>query len=190
VTAARSVPADPYGAKERHRVRALAQVRAASHLTRSHPELYRQWYRQALAQVRAQAPGLPAEQAHRRASRQARAQLQGRYPNEYEARFEAELAALRPAEPVELDRVERTLAAKARLRALLWLADQHPDLAHQRFQAEAARLPLRVADRVPRRRQALAWVRALDGLRGAYPELFQARYAHELARHAGQEPPL
>jgi hypothetical protein len=112
------------------------------------------------------------------------------FRDEYQARFEAELAALQPDEPaVEVGRVERPAAARARLRALLWLADQHPDQTRARFQAEAARLPLRPADRVPGRRRALAWVRALDGLRGAYPELFEARYAAELARQVDQEPP-
>jgi hypothetical protein len=77
----------------------------------------------------------------------------------------------------------------ARLRALVWLADQYPDLARRRLQAEQARLPLSPADRVPRRRRALAWVRALDGLRGVYPEQFLTRYLMELAGQADQEPP-
>jgi hypothetical protein len=189
VSAARSVPADPAAAKERHRIRALAQARAAARLARTHPEEYRECYAQALDRVRAQAPRLPSSQAHERASRQAHADLQACFRDEYAARVQAELAELQPAEPVDLGRAERPVAAKARLRALLWLADQHPDQTRERFQAEAARLPLRAADRAPARRRALAWVRALDGLRGAYPELFQTRYAHELARHAGQEPP-
>jgi hypothetical protein len=187
VTAARSVPADPAKARERHRVRALAQQRAASWLARSHPEEYRKCYAQALERVRAQAPRLPSRQAHQRAGRQAHADLQACFRDEYTARVQAELAALHPGEPaVEVGRVERPVAAAARLRALLWLADQHPDQTRARFQAEAARLPLRLADRAPRRRRGLAWVRTLDGLRSAYPELFQARYADELARHAGQ----
>jgi len=185
---ARSVPADPAAAKERHRVRALAQGRAASWLARSHPEEYRECYAQALDRVRAQAPRLSSRQAHQRASRHAHADLQACFRDEYEGRVEAELAALRPGEPVEeLGWVERPVAARARLRALLWLADQHPDQTRARFHAEAGRLPLRAADRAPARRRALAWVRALDGLRVAYPKLFQARYAHELARHASQE---
>jgi hypothetical protein len=189
VTAARSVLADPYGAKERHRIRALAQGRAASWLARAHPDKYGECYAQALEQVRVQAPRLPSQRAHQRASRHAHADLQAVFHDDYQARFEAELAALQPDEPAEeLGRVERPVAAKARLRALLWLADQHPDQTRQRFAAEAARLPLRPADRAPARRRALAWVRTLDGLRGAFPELFEARYAHELARHAGQEP--
>jgi hypothetical protein len=190
VTAARSVPADPAGAKERQRLRALAQGRATAWLARGHAEDYRDCYAQALDRVRAQAPRLPAWRARERAVRQARGDLQALFPDEYQARFQAELAALQPAEPVaEVGRVERPVAAAARLRALLWLADQHPDLTRQRFAAEAARLPLRLADRAPARRRALAWVRTLDGLRGAFPELFEARYAHELARRAGQEPP-
>jgi hypothetical protein len=189
VTAAQSVPADPAGARERHRVRALAQGRAASHLARAHPAEYRECYQPALDRVRAKAPRLSSRQAHQRASRQAHADLQALFRDEYAARVQVELAALQPDEPAELVRVERPVAARARLRALLWLAEQHPDQTRERFAAEAARLPFRPADRFPGRRRALAWVRALDGLRGAYPELFQARYAHEFARHAGQEPP-
>jgi hypothetical protein len=166
----------------------LAQGRAASWLARSHPEEYRACYAQALDRVRAQAPGLSCRRAHQRASRQAHADLQAVFRDEYEGRVQAELTALEPDEPVEVGRVDCPVAARARLRALLWLADQHPDQTRVRFQAEATRLPFRPADRVPGRRRALAWVRALDGLRGAYPELFQARYAQELARHAGQEP--
>jgi hypothetical protein len=188
VTAARSVPADPHAARERHRVRSLAQRRAASWLARVHDEEYQECYAQAEERVRAQAPGLPSWRVRQRASSQAHADLQALFRDEYQARFEAELAALQPDEPVEVGRVERPVAAEARLRALLWLADQHPDQTRARFAAEAARLPLRPADRAPRRRRALAWVRTLDGLRGAFPELFQARYAAELARHAGQEP--
>jgi hypothetical protein len=183
VTAARSVPADPYRARERHRVRTLAQQRAAAWLARAHPDGYRECYAQALERVRGQASGLPPWRARERAGRQARADLQACYREEYAARFQAELAALQPDEPaVEVGRVERPVAARARLRALLWLADQHPDLTRERFRAEAARLPLRPADRAPGRRRALAWVRALEGLRGAYPELFERRYRHELAR--------
>jgi hypothetical protein len=167
----------------------LAQGRAASWLARSHPEDYRACYAQALDRVRARSPRLSSRQAHQRASRQAHADLQACFRDEYSARIEAELAALQPAELVDVGRVERPVAARARLRALLWLADQHPDLARQRFAAEAARLPLRTTDRAPGRRRALAWVRALDGLRSAFPELFQTRYAHELARHADQEQP-
>jgi hypothetical protein len=188
VTAPRSAPADPAAARERHRVRALAQSRAASWLARSHPEEYQECYAQALDRVRAQAPRLSPRQAHQRASRQAHADLQALVPDEYAERFQAELAALQPDEPAEVGRVERPVAARARLRALLWLADQHPDHTRQRFQAEATRLPFRSADRVPGRRRALAWVRALEGLRSLFPEEFQARYAQELARHAGQEP--
>ena len=75
------------------------------------------------------------------------------------------------------------------MRALVWLADQYPDLARKRLQVEHNRLPLAPADRVPERRHALAWVRALDGLRGAYPEQFQARYLIELAGQVVQGPP-
>jgi hypothetical protein len=188
VTAARSVPADPHGRRERHRVRAVAKQRAAAWLARAHPEEYRACYAVALDRVRAQAPGLPSWRARERAGNHARADLQAVFRDEYQARYEAEMAELEPDEPaVEVGRVEPPVAARARLRALLWLADRHPDQARARFQAEAARLPLRPADRSPGRRRALAWVRTLDGLRSAYPELFEARYAHELARQDGKE---
>ena len=75
MTAARSVPADPYGAKERHRIRALAQARAASWLARSYPQEYRDCYAQALDRLRAKARGLPARGLHERASRLANADL-------------------------------------------------------------------------------------------------------------------
>ena len=187
---ARSAPADPAAYRERHRVRSLAKRRAAAWLARTHPAEYQACYAQALDQVRAKAPELAAWRARERAERHALADLQALFGEEYAACLQRELAALQPDEPavVEVRRVERPAAARARLRALLWLAGQHPDQARQRFQAEAARLPLRPADRVPGRRRALAWVRALDGLRGAYPELFEARYAAELARQVDQEP--
>jgi hypothetical protein len=170
VTAARSVPADPHGAKQRHRVRAVAKQRAASWLARAHPQQYRACYAQALDRIRAQAPGLPAWRARERAGRQARADLQARFPDEYAVRVQAELATLQPDEPaVEVGRVERPAAARARLRALLWLADRHPDQTRARFAAEAARLPLRAADRAQGRRRALAWVRAPRSSRPATP---------------------
>src|SRR4029450_5653795 len=59
VTAARSAPADPVRARERHRVRTLAQQRAAAWLARAHPDEYRDCYAQALERIRAQASGLP-----------------------------------------------------------------------------------------------------------------------------------
>jgi len=188
---ARSAPADPAAYRERHRVRSLAKRRAAAWLARTHPAEYQACYAQALDQVRAKAPELAAWRARERAERHALADLQALFGEEYAACLQRELAALQPDEPavVEVRRVERPAAARARLRALLWLAGQHPDQARQRFQAEAARLPLRPADRVPGRRRALAWVRALEGLRCLFPEKFQARYAHELALHAGKEPP-
>ncbi len=141
VTAALSVPADPAAARERHRVRSLTQRRAASWLARAHPEEYQACYQQALERLRAQVPGLAAGRARERAARQAHADLHAVFRDEYQARFEEELAALQPDEPVEVGRVERPVAARARLRALLWLADQQPDLTRRRFTAEAARLP-------------------------------------------------
>ncbi len=152
-------------------MRSLAQRHAAAWLARAHPDEYQQCYAQALNRVRGQVPGLAAWRARDRAARQASADLQALFRDEYAARFQAELAALQPDEPaaVEAGRVERPAAARARLRALLWLAGQHPDQARERFAVEAARLPLRVADRAPRRRRALAWVRALEGLRAGVP---------------------
>jgi hypothetical protein len=171
-------------------MRAAAQLRAASRLARAHPAEYQECYAQALERIRVTATELPAWRARQRASSQARADLQAVFREEYRARFEAELAALQPDEPaVEVGRVDRPVAARARLRALLWLAEQHPDQTRRRFQAEVARVPLRPADRAPGRRRALAWVRTLDGLRAAFPELFEARYAAELARDAGKEAP-
>jgi hypothetical protein len=85
--------------------------------------------------------------------------------------------------------VDRHSATVARLRALVWLAEQYPNLARQRLQAEQARLPAAPVDRTPERCRALAWMRALDGLRGVYPEQFQARYLLELAGQVDQGPP-
>lgn len=169
-------------------MRSLAQRRAQARLARAHPEEYQQCYAQALDRVRGQAPELAAWRARERAATHAHADLQALFRDEYADRLHQELAALQPDEPAVVDggRVERPAATRARLRALLWLAGQHPDLTRQRFAVEAARLPLQPADRAPRRRRALAWVRTLEGLRAAYPERFQARYAAELARHARQ----
>jgi hypothetical protein len=184
VSGARQAPADPAAAKARAHARTLAHDRAAAWLARAHPEEYRDCYQQALTQLRASAPGLPSHQAHQRASRQARADLRAVFHDEYAARFDAELAALQPPED-EQDLVGATdgrAGARARLRALLWLAAQHPDLTGQLYRAEAARLPLNPSDRVPRRRRALAWARALEGLRRSRPEQFLRRYRRELAK--------
>jgi hypothetical protein len=180
MTAARVVPVD------RHSVRQAARARAVAGLARTYPELYRQLYQQALGQAR---QTLDARPAHQQASRQARIELKARLPEEYAAHYQAELAAIQPVEPPAAKAVDRQRAAVARLRALVWLAEQYPDLARQRLQAEQARLPAAPVDRTPERRQALAWVRALDGLRGVYPELFQARYLRELVGQADQGPP-
>jgi hypothetical protein len=178
--AARVVAVDPYS------VRQAARARAVAGLARAYPELYRELYQQALAQTRLI---LDARPAHQQASRHARIELKACLPEEYAARYQAELALIQPIEPPTVEAVDRQCAAVARLRALVWLADQYPDLARRRLQAEQARLPLSPADRVPGRRRALAWVRALDGLRGVYPEQFLTRYLMELAGQADQEPP-
>jgi hypothetical protein len=183
MTTPRLVAVDP------HSVRQAARARAVAGLARTYPELYRELYQQALGQAR---QTLGARPAHQQASRQARTQLKTRLPEDYAARYQAELILIQPIEPPPAGMVDRHSAAVARLRALVWLAEQYPDLARQRLQAEQARLPLTPADRVPGRRRALAWVRALDGLRGVFPEQFQARYLIELAGHGqvDQGPPL
>jgi hypothetical protein len=171
-----------------HAVRQRARARAVAWLAREYPDQYRACYQAALDQARAQRTGLTARQVHQVASRQARAALQARYPDEYAARYQAELAMILPVGPQEVGEVDRDGAARARLRALLWLARLHPDLTSQRLHVEAARLPLHPADRAPSRRRTLALVRALDGLRGLFPEEFQARYTAELASHTGTGP--
>jgi hypothetical protein len=183
MTVARAVAVDP------HSVRQVARGRAVAGLAYAHPELYRELYEQALDQARVELAGRPARHVHQQASRQARIKLKTRLPEEYAVRYQAELTLIQPIEPPTVERVDRPRAAAARLRALVWLAQQYPDLARQRLQAEQARLPLDLADRVPERRRALAWVRALDGLRAVYPEQFQARYLMELAGQVDQGPP-
>jgi hypothetical protein len=179
MTAARVVAVDP------HSVRQAARARAVAGLARAYPKLYRELYQQALDQAREK---LDARPAHQQASRQARIELKARLPEEYASCYQAELAAIQPIAPPAADVVDRHSAAVARLRALVWLAEQNPDLASRRLQAEQARLPAALVDRTPKRRRALAWVRALDGLRGVYPEQFQARYLMELAGQVDQEP--
>jgi hypothetical protein len=180
MTAARLVAVDPQS------VRQAARARAVAGLARTYPELYRELYQQALDQARLT---LDARPAHQQASRQARIELKARLPEEYATRYQAELTLIQPIEPPAVEQVDRHSAAVARLRALVWLADQYPDLASQRLQAEQARLPAALGDRTPERRRALAWVRALDGLRGVYPEQFQSRYLMELAGQVDREPP-
>jgi hypothetical protein len=180
MTAARSVAVDP------HSVRQVARARAVAGLARAYAELYRELYQQALGQAR---ETFAARPAHQQASRQARIELKARLPEEYAARYQAELTLIQPIEPPAAGVIDRRTAAVARLRALVWLADQYPDLTRQRLHAERARLPIDPANRVPGRRRALAWVRALDGLRAVYPEQFQARYLIELAHQVDKGPP-
>jgi hypothetical protein len=180
MTAARSVAVDP------HSVRQVARARAVAGLARTYAGLYRELYQQALGQAR---ETFAARPAHQQASRQARIELKARLPEEYAARYQAELTLIQPIEPPAAGVIDRRTAAVARLRALVWLADQYPDLTRQRLHAERARLPIDPADRVPGRRRALAWVRALDGLRAVYPEQFQARYLIELAHQVDKGPP-
>jgi len=179
MTTARLVALDP------HAVRQAARARAVAGLARTYPGLYRELYQQALGQARRT---LDARPAHQQASRQARLQLKARLPEEYAARYQAELALIQPVEPPAAKAVDRQRAAVARLRALVWLAEQYPDLAGQRLQAEQARLPAAPVDRTPERCRALAWLRALDGLRAVYPEQFQARYLLELAGEVAEGP--
>jgi hypothetical protein len=180
MTAARVVAVDS------HSVRQAARARAVAGLARAYPELYRELYQQALGQAR---EALAPRPAHQQASRQARTELKARLPEEYAARYQAELTLIQPVEPPPAGMVDRHSATVARLRALVWLAEQYPDLARQRLQAEQARLPAAPVDRTPERGRALAWMRALDGLRGVYPEQFQARYLLELAGQVDQGPP-
>jgi hypothetical protein len=170
-------------AVEPHSVRQVARARAVAGLARAHPGLYRELYQQALDQAR---ETLAARPAHQQASRQARVELKARLPEEYAAHYQAELTLIQPVEPPAAGVVDRHGAAVARLRALLWLADQYPDLARQRLKAEEARLPLDPGDRAPGRCRALAWVRALDGLRSVFPKQFQTRYLIELAGQVDQ----
>ena len=179
MTAARSAWADP------HAVRQAARARAVAGLAGAYPELYRELYQRALGQARLT---LDARPAHQQANRQARIELKARLPEEYAAHYQAELAAIQPVEPPPAGLVDRHRAAVARLRALVWLAEQYPDLVSQRLQAEQARLPAALVDRTPERFRALACMRALDGLRGVYPEQFQARYLLELAGQVDQGP--
>lgn len=180
MTAARSAWVDP------HSVRQAARARAVAELARDHPELYRELYQHALGQARRT---LDARPAHQQASRQARIELKARLPEEYATRYQAELALIQPVEPPPAGLVDRRSAALARLQALIWLAEQYPDLTRQRLQAEQARLPAALVDRTPERCRALAWLRALDALRAVYPEQFQARYLLELASQVDQGPP-
>jgi len=136
MTAARSVAVDP------HSVRQVARGRAVAGLAHAHPELYRELYQQALDQARVELAGRPARQAHQQASRHARIGLKARLPEEYATRYATELAAIQPVEPPAAEAVNRQRAAVARLRALVSLAEQYPDLARQRLQTEQARLPL------------------------------------------------
>ena len=180
MTAVRSEAVDP------HSVRQVARARAVAGLARAYAELYRELYQQALGQAR---ETFAARPAHQQANRQARIELKARLPEEYAARYQAELTLIQPIEPPAAGVIDRRTAAVARLRALVWLADQYPDLTRQRLHAERARLPIDPADRVPGRRRALAWVRALDGLRAVYPEQFQARYLIELTHQVDKGPP-
>jgi hypothetical protein len=180
MTAARVVAVDS------HSVRQAARARAVAGLARAYPELYRELYQQALGQAR---EALAPRPAHQQASRQARIELKARLPEEYAARYQAELTLIQPVEPPPAGMVDRHSATVARLRALVWLAEQYPDLARQRLQAEQARLPAAPVDRTPERCRALAWMRVLDGLRAVYPEQFQARYLLELAGQVDQGPP-
>jgi hypothetical protein len=71
--------------------------------------------------------------------------------------------------------------AAARLRALLWLAERHPDTTAAVYRAQAARLPLNPGDRTPERRHVLVWASTLDRLRRLHPDDFHTRFKAELA---------
>jgi hypothetical protein len=138
-----------------------------------------------------------------RARSRALGELQRQHPDDYRRRYEAELArayaeldqaaarAEQPAPPEphvpywqHRDALAQRSAhanATARLRALLWLTERHPDTTAEVYQDQAARLPLNPADRTPERRRALAWAATLDRLARLHPADFEARYQMELS---------
>ena len=192
----------------RAKARPRAEGRARHWLRAQHPEQYANLYADHLAKTRAQDPNESAAVVRDRARSRALSELQRSYRDQYRHRYEAELArahaeldqqaeqeceaAARPAEakvPYWQERdalAQRQAHANARLRALLWLADRHPDTTNEVYQEQAARLPLNPADRTPQRRRALAWAATLDRLARLHPADFEARYQAQLA--AAKEP--
>jgi hypothetical protein len=190
--------------QRRDQARHLAEGRARTWLATLHREAYASLYADHVARARAQDPAGSATAVRNRAL----GELQRRYRDQYRQRYAAELAralaqldqqaaqeqqaSAQPAEPrvpywLERDALAQQQAhanATARLRALLWLTERHPDTTNEVYRAQAARLPLNPADRTPERRRALAWAATLDRLARLHPSDFEARYRAELARTA------
>ena len=198
----------------RAKARPRAEGRARHWLRAQHAEQYANLYADHLAKTRAQNPNESSAVVRDRARARALSELQRRHHDQYRHRYEAELArahaeldqeqaaqdqaTARPAEPHvpywhQRDALARRQAhanAAARLRALLWLADRHPDTTKEVYRAQAARLPLDPADRTPQRRRALAWAATLDRLARLHPNDFEARYQTELTRPTPTAPPV
>jgi hypothetical protein len=130
----------------------VAAGRARTWLAAQHAEAYANRYAEHVARARAQDPGGSATAVRNRARSRALGELQRRHYDDYRRRYEAELdrahgaqdqadqqQAARPAAPrvpywrQRRDQQQRHALAEqrahatARLRALLWLADHHPD---------------------------------------------------------------
>jgi hypothetical protein len=183
--------------------RPRAEARARHWLRAQHPEQYANLYAAHLAKARAEDPEGSATTVRDRARGRALGELQRSYRNDYRQRYEVELARAhteldqqaqqRQVDPSAAPRVpywqERDALAQrhahanaaARLRALLWLTERHPDSTAEVYRAQAVRLPLNPADRTPERRRALAWATTLDRLARLHPGEFHSRYAAELA---------
>jgi hypothetical protein len=190
------------GCRERRaQARYLAEARARHWLRAQHPEQYAAQ----VARARAQDPQGSATAVRNRARSRTLGELQRSHPDQYRERYQAELArahaqldrqaakereaAARPAEPRVPYWLERDVLAQqqahanaaARLRALLWLADRHPDTTEAVHREQVAKLPLNPADRTPQRRSALAWAATLDRLARLHPADFEVRYKAELS---------
>jgi hypothetical protein len=190
----------------------VAAGRARTWLAVEHAELYASLYTEHVAKARAQDPSGSATAVRNRARSRALGELQRRHYDDYRRRYEAELARARADQRADLEEAVQAATARvpywrqrrdqqrrhalaeqrahaiARLRALLWLADQHPDTTATLYRAQAARVPLNPADRTPERRRALAWAATIDRLARMHPGAFQARYRAELASLRGHRP--
>jgi hypothetical protein len=201
----RGSPVCPRCRQRRDQARSWAEGRARHWLRAQHPEQYANLYADHLAKARAEDPAGSAATVRDRARARALGELQRSYHDDYRQRYEAELVsahaeldqqatqqqeqAARPAEPHvpywhQRDALAQQRAhanAAARLRALLWLAERHPDTTAAVYREQAARLPLNPADRTPERRRALARAATLDRLARLHPADFEARYQAELS---------
>jgi uncharacterized Zn finger protein (UPF0148 family) len=191
--------------QRRDQARHRAEARARNWIAAQHPSAYANLHATHAANVRAQDPSASAATVRDRARSRALGELQRAHPDQYQQRYAVELdralaeldqeqasqeqAAARPAAPrvpywQQRDALARRQAhanAAARLRALLWLAQRHPDTTEEVYREQAARLPLNPADRTPERRRALAWAATLDRLARLHPADFEARYQAELS---------